>query len=495
MQIRPERDNDIERWPQLSAARLAGPWHAVHASMYADLATAPAARVSAHWISPAQMFMRSGPDIDDNGSLANWEFSAALTRGGYVPEPGLTDQLFALYDTGPRDGVIDRAELQAMIDDGVLVLDGASGNAQIDPFILAMVKERAQPASTPFTVTTYNVRYDNADSSMDYVDELSETGADGQPPSDIIMLQEVELGPLKRFAHRLHDTHTPYVGNGRDGGTDGEFNPIFYNTERFDAIHTEQLKLHEDGEFGAGSARIANFVLLRDKATGATVLVVNTHLDNQSPEARSIGMAKIQAKIDEIRNMHPGWVDGVLLGGDFNAGADLAGDGFSAPDEDAAFENPDGKYTTVDHLLLSNEDFQAPGAQELPTYHVADTGHSDHLSRTITVTVDTTPTALQDRSGFRNANLGAIAYEHVGQTGSDAPLVGNAWIFGFGLDPTETNWNDELSGIWLPPGVAVEAYRHNEAPGDDNPPDLYTSTTDYFADANDQYSRFSWHLI
>ena len=72
---------------------------------------------------------------DTNGSLANFELADALTAAGAPCDIDTANLLMAFYDgiTGtPPDGVLDLAELQAMVDNGVLGIDMASGALAID---------------------------------------------------------------------------------------------------------------------------------------------------------------------------------------------------------------------------------------------------------------------------------------------------------------------------------------------------------------------------
>ena len=76
-------------------------------------------------------FLRSGLSNDRNGSLAVWELEDALAAKGLPVGPAVLATLMAAYDDN-GDGVLDKSELRAMTEDGVLKLDLQGGAASLD---------------------------------------------------------------------------------------------------------------------------------------------------------------------------------------------------------------------------------------------------------------------------------------------------------------------------------------------------------------------------
>ena len=118
---------------------------------------------------------------------------------------------------------------------------------------------------------------------------------------------------------RLGDTYA-YVGEGRDGGHNGEYSCIFYKKALFDVIDSDTYWLSEtpdkvSAHETSAYRRIMTFARLRDKTSGLEFVHVNTHLDHASYEAR-----KFQAGV--LVDFAAKYMDvPVLMTGDFNCTA------------------------------------------------------------------------------------------------------------------------------------------------------------------------------
>lgn len=170
------------------------------------------------------------------------------------------------------------------------------------------------------TVMTYNIRYGTAgdgDNSWPnrrelLIEQLEETGADVLGMQEALRFQIDDIrGALPQYGE---------VGIGRDGGTEGEYSCILYNTNRFGVIDSGTFWLSETPEtrsFGwnAACVRICTWALLVDLKTGESFYHYNTHFDHQSAEARLNGMRLIVKRIAERDPVAP-----FVLTGDFNAG-------------------------------------------------------------------------------------------------------------------------------------------------------------------------------
>ncbi|KAJ0317059.1 hypothetical protein Brms1b_005091 [Colletotrichum noveboracense] len=121
-----------------------------------------------------------------------------------------------------------------------------------------------------------------------------------------------------------------YIGRGRaDGDVDGEFSPIFYRTDHWVLEKTQTYWLSPTPDvpssaWGATINRIVTIGLFRHKVYSTKVVMMSTHLDHRSAEARAES-AKLLLNLarqwqtessDDDQIAVP-----VFLGGDFNSGS------------------------------------------------------------------------------------------------------------------------------------------------------------------------------
>ena len=114
-------------------------------------------------------------------------------------------------------------------------------------------------------------------------------------------------------------------GVGRDDGNDkGEFNTIFYRSNRFELLDKGTFWLSETPNMPGGKGwdadktRICGWIKLRDRATEQTLYYFNTHFDHIGMTARRESAHLILACIQEIA----GSKTPIILIGDFNTGPD-----------------------------------------------------------------------------------------------------------------------------------------------------------------------------
>jgi endonuclease/exonuclease/phosphatase family metal-dependent hydrolase len=152
---------------------------------------------------------------------------------------------------------------------------------------------------------------------------LSESVAFGTSRPDIIGLQEdcgyEEVNYLKRQL-----VGYGFYGVGRnDGVSNGDYNGIFYRSNRFNRLSQGSfwLSLTPDVPGSkhpvAGHIRIASWVILYDNMTGRNYFVLNTHLDNQSQPSRLWSAQLIRQRIKKYSGGLP-----VILTGDLNCHED-----------------------------------------------------------------------------------------------------------------------------------------------------------------------------
>jgi len=184
-----------------------------------------------------------------------------------------------------------------------------------------------RPASNPiFTsnnivdVMSFNVRVDVKEDYHKWVDRryvISTVIASRKP--HFIGFQEPVHHQLEDLL-RLNPTYK-HIGIGRSGGNTGEYSPILYDTNRFEVIDSGTFWLSPTPDtvsqgWGAACLRVCSWAIFTDKQNllpeNTRILMLNTHLDHISIEARREGMALVLQKIKK----HPGIP--VILTGDFN---------------------------------------------------------------------------------------------------------------------------------------------------------------------------------
>lgn len=165
---------------------------------------------------------------------------------------------------------------------------------------------------------TFNMRYDNPADSLngwpyrkDRVAQLIQ-----EERLDVVGTQEL----LHHQFEQLKELLPGYDGVGvarDDGKQDGEYSAIFYRKEQFDCLESNTFWLSETPEvpsrgWNAACVRIATWAKLREKTSGKILMVVNTHFDHVSEEARKQSALLIIRKIQEIVGELPAMVMGDL---------------------------------------------------------------------------------------------------------------------------------------------------------------------------------------
>ncbi|KAJ5348804.1 hypothetical protein MYU51_007047 [Penicillium brevicompactum] len=152
-----------------------------------------------------------------------------------------------------------------------------------------------------------------------------------------VCLQEVlhtQLGELLAGLNQGSEPEAPewdYIGVGRDDGhQSGEYSPIFYRPAIWELIEWETVWLSSTPErpsksWDAASIRIVTIGVFIHRQTQSTILVLNTHLDDQGSQSRLEAARIILGKISEWRGRtydHDGLtrcISGTFLTGDFNS--------------------------------------------------------------------------------------------------------------------------------------------------------------------------------
>lgn len=151
-----------------------------------------------------------------------------------------------------------------------------------------------------------------------------------QNPNAFLCHQEVLHSQLLDLAAALGPAWS-HIGVGRDGGTDGEFSPIFYQpgTWRCEKAKTAWLSPTPDKPSRGWDAvlnRIVTMGLFAHRATGARVVVMSTHFDHVGKVARAESAKLILQFVSEWRKLEGADKPlAVLLAGDFNSTPDDEG--------------------------------------------------------------------------------------------------------------------------------------------------------------------------
>ena len=177
-------------------------------------------------------------------------------------------------------------------------------------------------ATKQLSVCNFNIRRDARKDGAQQWEHRRQLCADVifSAHADIICLQEALVHQLDYLAQQL----VPYTWHGagrKDGRRSGEFVPIFYKAERFSPMRSGNFWLSEtptvpgSKSWNTRRPRMCSWILLYDHAAAEKncVLVVNTHFDHVSAEAREQSARMIVEHIQSIDEK-----DRILLCGDFN---------------------------------------------------------------------------------------------------------------------------------------------------------------------------------
>jgi len=180
----------------------------------------------------------------------------------------------------------------------------------------------ADKEEKPFeiNVMSFNIRNADADEGTpNSWDKRKELLYDviGECSPDVIGLQEALLYAINEIQAALPEYYK--IGEGRDGGTKGEYCAILYRHDRFDVDESGTFWLSDTPEKPSTSwsrlKRICTWARLVEKESGQSFYFYNTHLDHESLEAKEKGGQLIMTRIEKRKYQDP-----FVLTGDFNSG-------------------------------------------------------------------------------------------------------------------------------------------------------------------------------
>lgn len=173
-------------------------------------------------------------------------------------------------------------------------------------------------------VMSFNIRYANPGDGDNYWDHRRDLvfGVIERHAPDLIGLQEVIPRQLDELRAAFPDYR--FLGQGREGGNAGEYSALMVRDERFAVEETGDFWLSPtpgvvaSKGWDAALPRMCTWAVLRDRASGATLLAMNTHFDHAGSEARRASAGVIL----ERRARYPELP--VVVTGDLNAGEESA---------------------------------------------------------------------------------------------------------------------------------------------------------------------------
>ena len=200
-----------------------------------------------------------------------------------------------------------------------------------------MYTTHTQQGDDVISAMSFNVRLDCEESNLDNhftrrVSRLRDTIMKWKP--NVVGMQEPFGGQVHHMLLEFPKGHTyRAIGYPRPGvDPDHLTHPsrhqdlkcgILYDTAVLELLSqdyrwlSETPKVEGSKSWGSRGSRVANLAHFRVKATGAHVVVVNTHLDVWSEEARRGQSAMLLSLVRDVKEKHP--QAAVVVTGDFNS--------------------------------------------------------------------------------------------------------------------------------------------------------------------------------
>jgi endonuclease/exonuclease/phosphatase family metal-dependent hydrolase len=191
-------------------------------------------------------------------------------------------------------------------------------------FSYNLLMAQSEKADDVFRVMTYNIRY-AGNEETDGVNAWSKrknsvASMISFHHADIVGLQEALLLQLNDLTELLPSYS--WLGVGRDDGkSKGEFSAILFRDDRFEVIKNSTFWLSETPDipsmgWDAAFTRVVTWAEMKDKESGKTFFIFNTHYDHMGETARINSSKLLKERIGEICQDLP-----VIVTGDFNTKA------------------------------------------------------------------------------------------------------------------------------------------------------------------------------
>jgi len=168
-------------------------------------------------------------------------------------------------------------------------------------------------------IMTYNIRLDTEADSINMWDNRKEgvLSLIKEESVDILGIQEGLPSQIEYLSKEL-DGYS-MIGEGRDGGNNGEYSAIYYRNKKMSLIQTETFWLSETPEmpsigWDAAINRIVTLGIFKIKKSKKELIVYNTHFDHIGKIARekSVGVILNHIKENDFQNRP------LIVMGDFN---------------------------------------------------------------------------------------------------------------------------------------------------------------------------------
>ena len=219
-------------------------------------------------------------------------------------------------------------------------------------------------SSENINIMTYNIRLDTEGDGINIWDNRKEgiVSLIKEERVDILGIQEGLPSQIEYLSKHL-DGYS-MIGEGRDGGNNGEYSAIYYNN-KMKLIETETFWLSETPEipsigWDAAIKRITTLGLFKMINSDKELLVYNSHFDHIGKIARekSVGVILNHIKENDYQNR------ALIVMGDFNAKPDDLPIELLSEELDDSFkilpiENPIGTFNgfDLDSKLLDRIDY------------------------------------------------------------------------------------------------------------------------------------------
>ena len=134
---------------------------------------------------------------------------------------------------------------------------------------------------------------------------------------DTFGVQEATHSWIRQIDGEFGDLYG-WVGEGRDGGSSGEYSAIFYNKTKFAVLDSGTKWLSDTPDRvskveESSLNRVFTYALLERLTDGMEIMVVNTHFEHTSDKARERQAAVLRDFLLEYTDRYP-----LILTGDFN---------------------------------------------------------------------------------------------------------------------------------------------------------------------------------
>lgn len=168
-------------------------------------------------------------------------------------------------------------------------------------------------------VATFNIRYANPNDGINIWENRKDWACQSMDffDVDVFGAQEVIESQLADMVQRLPGYD--HVGIGRNGGTEGEFCPVFFKKDVLGLLDEGTFWLSETPEeanskgWDAALPRIVTWVKLKVKSSGKEFYFFNTHFDHRGRKAQLESAKLLKERIKTIAGDLP-----FVVTGDFN---------------------------------------------------------------------------------------------------------------------------------------------------------------------------------